>query len=331
MGEGASKALELFLRVMVWGGDRKRAGEVDEVEEVTEYVVPLWSTPRFISLATAQIIQTETTTHGLTLSSDRYFSPLDHLLRSATSPAFKNSASSWDFNETQVVHASLKLAKSAMDILSRWKLRNFLVGKEEVVFGCMQVFTLKQGWTGEGEEVFRDKEVGALMGDLQFPFTYSHLSKNWRDNADLASEKSAACFLGAKTPFYQYYTALYAATFPRPVFFSLLLPPTSQAYAPNYRLLLWHDYSSVFKTIRMQPNDMLVGRKGLGEWLWPAERDTSMFCAYLGVLKAGGVNGFVKLIAIHHVAANIWPEISPVISRYDDDRAANLLRAVLDI
>ena len=56
MGECASKALELFLRVMVWGGDRKRAGEVDEVEEVTEYAVPLWSTPQFISLATTQII-----------------------------------------------------------------------------------------------------------------------------------------------------------------------------------------------------------------------------------------------------------------------------------
>ena len=44
VGEGASKALELFLRVMVWGGDRKRAGEDHKVEEVTEYVVPLWST-----------------------------------------------------------------------------------------------------------------------------------------------------------------------------------------------------------------------------------------------------------------------------------------------
>ena len=41
VGEGASKALELFLRVMVWGGDRKRAGEDGEVEEVMEHVVPL--------------------------------------------------------------------------------------------------------------------------------------------------------------------------------------------------------------------------------------------------------------------------------------------------
>ena len=223
-----------------------------------------------------------------------------------------------------------------MDILSRWKLLDFLVGKGEVVFGCMQVFMLEQGLeTGEGKEVFRDKEVGALMSDLFSPFTYSHLSSTNRDDdADIALEKSAARFLGSKTPFYQYYTdflALHAATFPYSVFFSLLLPPTSQAYALDYRLLLWRDYSSVLKTITMQPNDMLVGRKELGEWLWPVERDTSMLHAYLGVLKVGGVNGFVRLIAIHHIAANIWPEISPVISGYDEDRAANLLRAVLDI
>ena len=336
VGEGASKALEPFLRVMVWGGDRKRAGEDDEVEEVTEYVAPLWSTPQSISLATTQIISTETTTHGLPLSSDWYFSPFDHLLRSSTSPVFKNLPSSWDFNETQVVRASLKLARSAMDILSRWKLRDFLIGRGEVVFGCMQVFMLEQGvGTVEGEEVFRDKEVGALMSDLLTPFTYSHLSSTNRDDdTDLDLEKSAARFLGAKTPFYQYYTdflALYAATFPHPVFFSLLLPPTSQAYALDYRLLLWRDYPSVLKTITVQPNDMLVGRKGLGEWLWPVERDTSMLRAYLGVLKAGGVDGFVRLIAIHHIAANIWPEISPIISGYDEDRAANLLRAVLDM
>ena len=139
MGEGASKALEPFSRMMVWGGDRKRAGEDDEVEEVTEYVAPLWSTPQFISFATTQIIPTETMTHGLPLPSDRYFSPLDHLA------VFKNLASSWDFNETQVVYASLKLVRSAMDIISRWKLGNFLVGKGEVAFRCMQVFMLEQG------------------------------------------------------------------------------------------------------------------------------------------------------------------------------------------
>ena len=103
VGEDASKALEPFLRVVIWGGDRKRAGEEDdEVKEATEYVAPLWSTPQFISFATTQIIPTETTTHGLPLLSDWYFSPLDHL-HSTTSPVSKNLPSPWDFNETQVV------------------------------------------------------------------------------------------------------------------------------------------------------------------------------------------------------------------------------------
>ena len=71
VGEDASKALEPFLRVIIWGGNRKRAGEEEEeVKEATEYVAPLWSTPQFISLATTQIISTETTTHGLALLSD---------------------------------------------------------------------------------------------------------------------------------------------------------------------------------------------------------------------------------------------------------------------
>ena len=171
-----------------------------------------------------------------------------------------------------------------MDILSRWELRDFLVGKGEVVFGCMQVFMLGQGLgTGEGEEVFKDKEVGWLMSDLLSPFTNSHLSSTNRDDdADFALEKSAARFLGSKTPSYQYYTdflALHAATFPHPVFYSLLLPPISQAYALDYRLLLWRDYSSVLKTITMQPNDILVGQKELGEWLWPVEWDTGMLHA----------------------------------------------------
>ena len=37
VGKDAGKALEPFLRVIVWGGDRKRAGEDDEVEEAKEY------------------------------------------------------------------------------------------------------------------------------------------------------------------------------------------------------------------------------------------------------------------------------------------------------
>ena len=40
VGKDAGKALEPFLRVIVWGGNRKRAREDDEVEEAKEYVAP---------------------------------------------------------------------------------------------------------------------------------------------------------------------------------------------------------------------------------------------------------------------------------------------------
>ena len=40
VGKDAGKALEPFLRVIVWGGDRKLAGEDDKVKEVKEYVAP---------------------------------------------------------------------------------------------------------------------------------------------------------------------------------------------------------------------------------------------------------------------------------------------------
>ena len=39
----------------------------------------------------------------------------------------------------------------------------------------------------------------------------------------------------------------------------------------------------------------------------------------------------VRLVAIHHIAANIWPGISPVTSGFDTESVANILRAFLDI
>ena len=71
----------VFLKVVDWGGDGKRLGENGEVEYVTENVTPLRSAPQFISLTTSQVDPTETTTYGLPLSLDRFFSSLDHLPR----------------------------------------------------------------------------------------------------------------------------------------------------------------------------------------------------------------------------------------------------------
>ena len=88
---GRVKRIKGVLKVVVWGGNGKRAGENDEVEYVTEYVTPLRSAPQFISLATSQVDPTETATYGLSLSLDRFFF--------SSRPPSSSSRTSWDFKE----------------------------------------------------------------------------------------------------------------------------------------------------------------------------------------------------------------------------------------
>jgi hypothetical protein len=150
-------------------------------------------------------------------------------------------------------------------------------------------------------------------------------------------------FLGAGTPFYQYYTdfvALYdAISFAHPTFARLLLPPTSMRYAPDYRRLLWNDYAHVLKTIRVEPADVVVGE--LGEYLWPVEGDAQMLGAYLRALVkgsgngggGGAVQGFLRLVATHHVACSIWPDLREgggAAEQSREERAEKLLRVVVD-
>ena len=79
------------------------------------------------------------------------------------------------------------------------------------------------------------------------------------DVTDLDLEKLAIVFFGAKTLFYQYYTGhfvLNVATV-RLVLHRSSLSPHIVIYALDYRLLLSRDYSSVFKTVTLQPRDVL--------------------------------------------------------------------------
>ena len=57
-----------FLKVVVWGGNGKRAGGDDEIKEVTKYVALLRSAPQSISLTTTQADTVETTTRRLPLT-----------------------------------------------------------------------------------------------------------------------------------------------------------------------------------------------------------------------------------------------------------------------
>lgn len=153
-------------------------------------------------------------------------------------------------------------------------------------------------------------------------------------------EDVATRFLGCGTPFYQFYTdfvALYdAISFAHPLFASLLLPLTSQRYAPDYRKLLFSDTAHVLGTVRT-PIEQVVGRN-VGEFLWPLEEDAEVLGAYLGVLVGkrgrGKVEGFVRMLVVHHIAGNVWPDLRDgddgvAVAGGAEERARKLLEAVV--
>ncbi|GAW04792.1 cytoplasmic protein [Lentinula edodes] len=81
-------------------------------------------------------------------------------------------------------------------------------------------------------------------------------------------------------------------------------------YAADYRKLLWNDYSHVLRGIRVEVDDVIAGAGGIEQWLYPVETAPDVLGAYLrALIKYGeGVQGFLRLLAVHHVAANIWPD-----------------------
>jgi hypothetical protein len=201
----------------------------------------------------------------------------------------------------------------------------------------MKVFMLEHGQpqSDSAQEVFRDRTVEQFMEDLVRHYTVaaSRVLTSTpvvpvATSGDL--EKVATRFLG-KTPFYQYYTdflALYdAISFSHPLFARLLLPPTSMRYAIDYRKLLWSDYAHVPKTI-LTPIDQAICQD-IGEYLWPIESNAQMIGYYLRSLLKDALQGFVHLVALHHVASNVWQDIHDD-EGWNEDRASKLLAAVVE-
>ncbi|EIW81547.1 hypothetical protein CONPUDRAFT_165657 [Coniophora puteana RWD-64-598 SS2] len=294
---------------------------------------------------------------GLPLARDWALSPIDHLLRSGTSPVFgsRSFPENWDGSETSVVRASFMLVLAAREALVRHGLgAEFAMSREEAVFGCMKVFMLEHGQPGEigggegsaggGDEVFRDKTVDSLMRAVLAPFRFGaapnalfppYDADARRDTGSL--EDVSRRFLGAGTPFFQFYTdflALYdAISFAHPTFSALLLPPTTASrYAHDYRKLLYADYAHVLRTLRTPVADVLGDPR---EWLWPLESEQTVVHAYLQTLAGGRpLQGFVRLVAVHHVAGNVWPDMrsgaEPQPQPQQKSASAKLLRAVVE-
>jgi len=304
-------------------------------------VGPIWISPESISSATTQRLPPSSSINPdtrrsvpLPLSRDWMFSPLDHLLRSGESEVFKTMPTSWDASETEVVRATLLLARVVQAALPLHGLDAFLMSREETVFACMKVFMLEheQQHNSSSEEVFQDSIVGRYMEELLAPFaagvSMSSLLLPYPASSEPTLERVGARFLGPSTPFYQFYTdfvALYdAISFAHPLFARLLLPPLSTRYALDYRKYLWADYAHVLRTIRT-PIDAVI-TASVGEYLWPVEKDAQVIGSYLRALVRGTLDGFLRFLAVHHIACTIWPDLGGAA----EDKAGKLLRAVVE-
>ena len=304
-----------------------------------ERVGSVWMTPRSISSSTTQrlppLVTTKTNKRpSLPLDKDWFFAPLNYLLRSGETDIFKSLPSSWDASETELVRATLLFARVHREVLRLHSLRDFSLTREETIFNCMKVFMLEhdQPESNSNEEVFRDSIVGSFMNDLLAPFTFGASTPETSSQKHLIGtlDKVAIRFLGSSTPFYQYYTdfvALYdAISFSHPTFAQLLLPPLSMRYPIDFRKYLWVDYSHILKTIKTPIEAVLADN--IEEYMYPLETDIDVITAYLRVLVKGHLEGFLRLLAIHHISGNIWSDLRGAV--VSDDKSMKLLHVVVD-
>ena len=300
---------------------------------------PVIPTPHSIRSATTQRLPSPSALGklGLPLNRDWSLTPLDHLLRSGDSAVFKALPTSWNASEVEITRASLFLTKITQMALRRFSLTDFILSREEAEFGCMKVFMLEHGQplNDSAEEVFRDGIVERFMEDILRPYVYggpNRVSTTVPSTRYEDLEKVATRFLGASVPFYQYYTdfvALYdAISFSHPLFGRLLLPPTSMRYAPDYRRHLWCDFNHLVKTIRVLPEQVLSS--DIKEYLYPIETDPQILGSYLSSLLQGRLQDFMRWIALHHVAANIWADIQENEEMVaNEERAGTFFKAVV--
>ena len=290
-----------------------------------------------------------TKAYPLPLYRDWIFTPFDHLLRSGTSSVFKSLPPSWDGSEVGIVRATLLLAKIARAAFIHNDLQAWAMGFSETVFGCMKVFMLEhEEQNGDStQEVFRDVIVDGLLEDLLSPFSanvsepnVSHLRSSNERSKEEDLESVAVRFLGSGTPFYQYYTDfvhLYdAISFGHPTFSKLLFVPISMDYPIDYRKFLWGDYGHVLRSVRIGAADVLLSSPSqFSSYLWPIERDPHVV-GYLmrALFKAGTLvsNGFLRFVAVHHVASSIWEDLSWCSSANVEQggQGSQILKAVVD-
>ena len=297
---------------------------------------PLCITPKSIKTATTQRLPSLSGLKqcNLPLSRDWMTTPIDHLLRSADSDVFKALPPTWDASELQVAQVTLFLTKLVRDTLMQYSMLPMVLTREEAIFRCMQIFMLEHGQsqTDSTEDVFRDSTIDRLMGDILRIYAYGTNPPFPTGPEAEDVEQVAARFLGPSVPFFQFYTefvALYdAISFGHPLFASLLLPPTATRYPQDYRKHLWCDFGHVMRSVRTSPEKMLSA--DLREYLFPVDTSPDILNAQLGLLLKDSLGEFPRLMALHHVASSIWPDLQELVNgKYNGGQASALLKVVV--
>lgn len=252
---------------------------------------------------------------GLPLRPDWLFSPLDELLRSATSTALAQTPPDWDPSEVEVVQATLYLALICLGVAPE------AINRSLIILNLMKVFMLEkdQDATSPSPEVFRDDGVSALLKAIIAPLTLPETSIPSPTSASTTPdtlETAANAFLGPDVPFFQFYTdflALFEAiSFSDPVFTQLVLPPLAMTYPVDYRKLLWVDHPTALRSIRTSLRDMPLEHGRVEVYFTPKEEDKDVLAGYTRALLNGWVvkdrQEFLWTIAVHHLASLMWDE-----------------------
>ncbi|KAG8740257.1 hypothetical protein FRC10_004557 [Ceratobasidium sp. 414] len=284
--------------------------------EADAIISPIFPSPTALPRSATQLSPSRanlgTKSYGLPTKNDWTLLPLSHLLRSGTSPVFQALPSGWDSDEVDVVRAVLAFAWARQFALSDFPALR--LSGAEVVFGCMRVFMLEHGQPHDdsSSEIFRDGQVETMMRAL-----LSGVSLGSTKDSSLIEpsplEAAASRHLSGQ-PFYQFYTDLVglydAVSFAHPIFSRILLPPLSMNYAIDYRRLVWGDYGHILRSVQTELADVPSG--SLKEWLWPRDTNGEMIGWYLKALMKGGVTGFLRFVAVHHLAASLWPDLDGI-------------------
>jgi len=338
--ESADILLPFFFESLVPSTD---AADEDDAPQRPHCIAPLRPLPDSISTTSTLLMPSLSKWRRnwnacdpstvLPLRNDWPIWPLNHLLRSGSSQVFKKLPPTWDATETDIVRTSLVL--SLITQRSEGSLNHSLpatsMSRAQTIFACMKVFMLEHGQQqiDSGVEVFRDPLVSKLMEELLFPFALSQTQRRTTVEVESSVEVVSKAFLGVQTPFYQFYTDFIALSdaisFSFPLFGRLLLPPVSMSYELDYRKLLFGDYNHVLRTIKVEPADIYTN--DVREYLWPVESDRSMIGWYLKTVTTAAVGGFLRWMAVHHIASNIWPDLGE--KDVPLDRANKILKALV--